>query len=92
MLDFFFKDAINRRVDERLNNVLVSNTDFHFIDIDNKNAERVMTDFILEQQKKNNTELSTYDFVVNLRLPASQVSTILGEFEKKNLVNEVEYA
>ena len=92
MFSYLFRDAIDRRVDEKLNELLIGNSTFHFLKLDDKNAEKVIADFIIEQKEKNNTELSTYDFVMNLRLPASQVDSVLGEFEKKKLVSEVEYA
>ena len=84
----FIKDVINHRVDERLGQVF-SNNSFHFINLDDKTAEKIITDYILEQKAKKNTELSTYDFVTNLRLPASQVSGILGKFEAEKLIKEV---
>jgi len=89
MWNFFIKDAVDRRVDERLDALLTGNTSFHFINLDDKNATRLMSDFILEQKKKNNMELTTYDFVINLRLPAKQVDSVLEDFEKQNLVKEI---
>ena len=92
MIANFLKNVIDRRVDERIGQVLNGTGDFHFIELDDKNAEKIIADFILEQKDKNNTELSTYDFVSNLRLPASQVDSILGKFKMENLVKEVQHA
>jgi hypothetical protein len=92
MWNLFFKGAVDRRVDERMNELLTGNSDFHFIDIDDRNATKIMSDYILEQKKKNNNELTTYDFVINLRLPAKQVDNIIENFERQNLVKEVQYA
>jgi len=87
-----FKNAINRHVDERINQVIDAHSDFHFIKIDDANAEKMITDFIVEQKGKNNMELSIPDFVLNLHLPASQVDGVMKKFESKNLVKEVQYA
>src|SRR3990167_2338411 len=89
MLNFFFGNAINRRVDERLDELLTGNTAFHFIDVDDKSAEKIISDFIVEQKEKDNNVLSIYDFVANLHLPASQIGMVLGKFEERDLVKEV---
>lgn len=86
----FIINTINRRVDERLDKVLSSDSSIHLINLDDKNAEKVITEYIVKQKENGNTELSIYDFVTNLRLPASQVDTILGKFEAKKLIKEIQ--
>ena len=89
MFGYLFKNTIDKLVDERLDEHLTSATSFHFIDVDDEQAKSLLSDFIIEQKEQDNKELTIYDFVVNLRLPATQVSKILNEFESRQLVKEV---
>ena len=89
MFDYLFKGTVDRLVDERLDEHLTATTSFHFINVDDYSAQKLITDFIVEQKEKDNKELSIYDFVVNLRLPAQQISKILNEFESSQLVKEL---
>ena len=92
MFEHFFKSRVDKLVDARLNEHLtakISASPFHFVEVDDKNVEKLVSDFIVEQKEKNNKELSVYDFVVNLRLPAKQVSSILENFESRELIREI---
>lgn len=85
----FLGKIINTRVDARLNELISSNNGLiNFVEVDDTNAERMISNFIL-QQKESKEELTTYDFVVNLRLPATQIDSVMHKFEKRKLVRQI---
>lgn len=81
---------INKQVDKRVNE-LISSTGglINFVDVDDSNAERMVRNFILHQKEENIKELTTYDFVVNLRLPAPQIDNVMKKFKQAKLVREI---
>jgi len=86
----FIRKIIDARVDARLNELISTNNGLiNFVDVDDANAESMIRNFILQQKKENKEELTTYDFVVNLRLPATQIDNVMHKFESSRLVKEI---
>ena len=84
------RKIIDSRVDARLNELISSNNGLiNFVDVDDTNAERMISNFILQQKEDKKEELNTYDFVVNLRLPATQIDKVMHKFEHRRLVKEI---
>lgn len=86
----FFQRIIDRRVDDRINEILNSGDNFEFQDISDSEARDKISSFIVRKKKEGITQLGTLDFVLNLRLPAQQVEKILDDFEKEERVKAVE--
>ncbi len=84
-----FKNYIDKRVDERINEI-ISNDTLEFRDISNKEAKQEISAFILQKKENGITKLSTLDFVLNLKLPAEQIDDILERYEKKKKIKELE--
>lgn len=84
-----FKHIIDKRVDERINEILKSRRDFKFRKISDAKARKEISSFILEKKSESITKLSILDFVLSLRLPAEQVSKILDGFEKEKKIKEI---
>jgi len=85
----FFKGFIEKRVDERINEILKSGGDFNLRELSDKKAKEEITSFILENKERGVKQLSTLDFVLNLKLPAEQVNRILEVFKKQKQLKEV---
>lgn len=86
----FFQRIIDRRVDDRINEILNSGDNFEFQDISDSEAKDKISSFIVKNGKEGITQLGTLDFVLNLRLPAQQVEKVLYDFEKEERIKEVE--
>ena len=89
MVDFL-KNIIDKRVDKRINEILKSDSDFSPRNIPDEKARKEMTDFILEKKRESITRLSVLDFVMNLKLPADQVSRIIEDFKSENKLKEID--
>lgn len=87
----FLQNTIDKRVDERINEIIKSNRDFEPRDISDEEAREEISDFILEQKRAGNLHLTTLDFVLNLRLPAEQAERILEEFKSEHKVKEINH-
>jgi len=80
---------IDKRVDERINEIVKSEDIFQFRDISDKQAEKEIKEFILDKKAEDITELSTFDFVLKLKIPAIQIEKILDKFKKQNKIKEI---
>lgn len=83
-----FKNYIDKRVDERIKEIITDDT-LEFRDISNKKAEQEISSFILQKKQNGITNLSTLDFVLNLKLPAEQIDDILEKYTKNKKVKEL---
>ena len=90
MFSNFFQGVIDKRVDERIAEILKGSGDFEFKKVSDSEAKEEISSFIKRKHDENVTQLSTLDFVLNLRLPAEQVERILERFEKEKKVKEIE--
>jgi hypothetical protein len=83
-----FKNYIDKRVDERVNEIISDDT-FELRDISDREAKQEMSSFILQKKNSGITKLSTMDFVLNLRIPSGKVEKILEEYKKEKKVQEI---
>lgn len=91
MLSFIAK-KIDSRVDERLNELIKSEDFLSFRKLTDKQAKKEISDFILAQKSEGTTQLTIFDIVLKLKLPAQQVEKIMDGFEREKKVKEVIYA
>lgn len=82
------KNYIDKRVDERINEI-INNDALELRDISESEAKREISSFILEKKNEGATQLSTLDFVLNLKIPAEQVDRILENYERENKIREI---
>ncbi len=80
---------VDKRVDERINEIIKCEDVLTFRKISDKEAKKEIASFILEKKEEGVTQLSILDFVLNLKIPAPQVETILEKFEKEKKVEEI---
>lgn len=80
---------VDKRVDERINEIIKSDDFLVFRDISDKEAKKEITKFILQKKDEGVTQLTTFDFVLKLKIPAVQVERIIEKFEKEKRVEEI---
>lgn len=83
------KNLIDKRVDERINQIIGNNDVFDFKNISDNKAQKEISDFIISKREEGIIKLSTLDFVLNLKLPAEQIEKILGIFKSQHKIKEV---
>ena len=90
----FFKNIISgivdKRVDERINELVKSDDFFTLRDVPDNEAKGEISDFILKERDSGNTQLTTLDFVLKLKIQGPQVEKILDKFESENKIEEVD--
>jgi len=84
------QNFIDKRVDRRINEIIKSDDSFELRNVPDSKAESEISSFILEKKQGGITRLSILDFVLNLSLPAKQVSRILEQFEAENRLTSVD--
>jgi len=60
------------------------------MDINDEQAESIISDFILKEKKRGITELSTYEISQRLNIWAEQVERVMNKFQKDKKVKEIE--
>ena len=89
MISGFIRDTINRRVDERMNEILGASEVLAFRDISDEKAYKEVSSYILEKKKEGVTQLSTLDVVLGLKIPADKVELVMEDLEKNKKVKEI---
>jgi hypothetical protein len=89
MISSFLNKIIDERVDQRIHEVINNDCLFAFRKINNDDAKKEISTFILNNKSNNITQLSTIDFVLNLKLPADQIEEILEQYKKEDKLKEI---
>ena len=88
-LDDWMEEAVDRKVNERINEILEKRGAFEFRKLSMNEAKKETSSFIIEKYKEGIFQLSVLDIVLNLRLPAEQVEDIMEGFKKARKVKEL---
>lgn len=61
-----------------------------FRKISKNKAKEKISDFIIDEKENGTKKLSTLDIVMELKIPANQVEEVMKDFERKNMVKEID--
>lgn len=90
MWNLFFKDVVDRRVDERINEILSREEMFTFRELPQPKVNKEVSSYILEKKKEGVTTLSTLDFVFGLKIPADKIEVALDRLQREKKVKELD--
>lgn len=80
---------IDRKVEEKIQEILQSKERMYFKKINDIEARKEITDFILHMKKMGVSKINILDIVSSLCLPPNQIEKIMSAFEKEKKVKKV---